>query len=68
MAFQLLTTTTTVWIIDTLFQSVSSGIKNIFYKSSYELLIAALLRCYGSGVRICAFKRGLGSPGSQRRP
>jgi len=44
MAFQLLTTTTTVWIIDTLFQSVSSGIKNIFYKSSYELLIAGLLR------------------------
>ena len=30
MAFQLLTTTTTVWIINTLFQLVSSGIKNIF--------------------------------------
>ena len=30
MASKLLTTTTTVLIIDTLFQSVSRGIKNIF--------------------------------------
>ena len=30
MALELLTTTTTVWIIDTLFQLVSSGIKIFF--------------------------------------
>lgn len=99
MAFQLLTTTTTVWIIHTVFQPVSSGIKNIFHKSSYELLIAGfptyhkvsaifafkrygfrlqvtkyllplLLRCYvcyGSGVRIYAFKRGIAHPVSSLR-
>ena len=32
--FQLLCSTTTVWIIDTLFQRVSRGIKNIFRYAS----------------------------------
>ena len=47
MAFQLLTATTTVWIIDTLFQLVSSGIK-IFFMSQ---VMNYLLPVHTIGVR-----------------
>jgi hypothetical protein len=40
--FKVLTTTTTVWIIDTLFQAVSSGIKIYFCQVVVGLIVMSL--------------------------
>ena len=55
--FQLLCSTTTVWIIDTLFQLVSSGLKIFFISQVMNYLLP--VSCY-------AFKQGL--PGLPGRP